>query len=238
MSSKTKSKKNSNTHYYGCVYGGIMKQGYVCFFTTTEDPEEYFLQFKGWYGSKVRGRFVKASDEEEYLEKLEEKLKEHNVHGKIYEVSVDTASKTLKELTGAKKTSLLGEDESTVNHDENKVAKSEPDHDAIKDEKKVKVSKSEPDHDATKDEKKVKVSKSEDEKPASKKEEKKTESKDDKKVAVSKTTKKAKAVESENESSDEDEQPSEAESEPEDKQATKASSKKDVKKDTKAKSSK
>jgi hypothetical protein len=221
MSSKTKSKKSSTTHYYGCVYGGIMKQGYVCFFSTTEDPEEYFLQFKDWYGSKVRGRFVKASDEEDYLEKLEEKLEDHNVHGKIYEVSVDTASKTLKELTGAKKTSLLGEDES--HHDEDKGAKSEVEHD--EDEKK-----------ATK----VKASKSkkDEEQPEEKTTTKKEDKKSDKKVVASKSSKKAKAVESEDESDAEpSEAESEAESEPEEKPAPKVSAKKE-KKETKAKSSK
>ena len=224
MSSKTKSKKSSTTHYYGCVYGGIMKQGYVSFFSTTEDPEEHFVQFKDWYGSKVRGRFVKASDEDDYLEKLEEKLNDHHVHGKIYEVSVDTASKTLKELTGAKKTSLLGEDE--THHDEDKGAKSEAEHD--EDEKKatkVKASKSKKEEEP-------------EEKTVSKKEDKKADKKSDKKVVVSKSSKKTAAVESDDES---DEEPSEAESEsesePEEKPAPKVSAKKD-KKETKAKSSK
>ncbi len=218
MSSKTKSKKSSTTNYYGCVYGGIMKQGYVCFFSTTEDPEEYFTQFKDWYGSKVRGRFVKTSEEEDYLEKVEDKLKDHHIFGKIYEVSVDTASKTLKELTGAKKTSLLGEDEST--HDEDKGAKSEAEHD--EDEKKVKA-------------KPTKASKKEEEPVVEKSTSKKEDKKEDKKV-VAKSSKKAKTVESEDESSD-DEQPSEAESEPEEKPVAKAPVKKE-KKETKAKSSK
>ncbi len=148
MSSKTKSKK-SNTHYYGCVYGGVMKQGYVYFFSTSEEPEDYFSQYKDYYGSKVRGRFVKSTSEEDYLEKVQEKLEDHQVHGKLYEVSVDTASKTLKEITGTKKTSLLGEDESH----EDKGAKSE----AEEEEKKVKVksksSKSKKDDDDEEEEK-------------------------------------------------------------------------------------
>ena len=101
MSSKSKSKKSSTTHYYGCIYGGIMKQGYVSFFSTTDDPEEHFVQYKDWYGNKVRGRYVKASDDEDYLEKVEEKLTEQHVYNKIYEISIDTAAKTLKELTEA-----------------------------------------------------------------------------------------------------------------------------------------
>ena len=135
MSSKSKSTKKSSVQYYGCVYGGVMKQGYVYFFKTTDDPDEYFAQFQSYYGNKVRGRFVKVADEEDYLEKLEEKLSDHQVHGSLYEVSVDTASKTLKELTGAKKTSLLGEDE----HVEEKGAKSEAEEEAPKEEKKVKA---------------------------------------------------------------------------------------------------
>ena len=219
MSSKSKSTKKSTVHYYGCVYGGVMKQGYVYFFKTTDDPDEYFSQFQSYYGNKVRGRFVKASDEEDYLEKVQEKLSDHQVHGTLYEVSVDTASKTLKELTGAKKTSLLGEDEHAA---EDKGAKSEAEDEAPKEDKKVKVK-------------------------ASKKEETVVEeAKPAKAKAVS--SKKAKAVESEAEES-EDEQPSEAESEAESEpevketkkpaKAAKESSKKEApKKETKAKSSK
>jgi hypothetical protein len=134
MSSKSKSTKKSSVQYYGCVYGGVMKQGYVYFFKTTDDPDEYFSQFQSYYGNKVRGRYVKVADEEDYLEKLEEKLSDHKVHGSLYEVSVDTASKTLKELTGAKKTSLLGEDD----HAEEKAAKTEADDEGTT-EKKVKA---------------------------------------------------------------------------------------------------
>lgn len=238
MSKVSKSKKNSTTHYYGCVYGGIMKQGYVSFFSTTEDPEEHFSQFKNWYGSKVRGRYVKTSDEDDCLEKLGDKLKDHNVHGQIYEVSVDTASKTLKELTGAKKTSLLGEDE--VQHDEEKGGKSEDE------EKSSKVKSSSKKVTSSKSSKKSKASDSDDESDEEK-EEKNTskkssskKSKDDsddekkKKSSSSKSSKKAKAVESDDDS---DQEPSEAESdsdsdsEPEEK--PKSSSKKS-KKETKA----
>ncbi len=215
MAKDSKSKKTTN--YYGCVYGGVMKQGYVYFFSTTEDPEDYFNQFKDYYGNKVRGRFVKAADDEDYLEKVQDKLSEHQVFEKLYEVSVDTASKTLKELTGAKKTSLLGEDES--NQDDEKTAKTETD----KKSKSKKASQDDDDDDDEVESKKVKVS------SKSKKVEE----------TKSKSSKKTKAVESEDESSD-DEQPSEAESESESepeevKKPSKTSSKK---KETKSKSSK
>lgn len=232
MSSKSKSKKNSTTHYYGCVYGGIMKQGYVSFFSTTEDPEEYFVQYKDWYGHKVRGRYVKASDEEDYLEKVEEKLNEQHVYNKIYEVSVDTASKTLKELTGAKKTSLLGEEdgnkESVNNNNNNDEG-----------EKKIKVKSSN----------KAKKSEEEEDKAeeitVSKKETKKEDKKESKKPVASKSSnnKKSKAVESEEDSdqnNDDDNEPSEADSDNEEaevKPVAKVVAKKD-KKEPKAKLSK
>ncbi len=138
MASKSKSSKKSTVHYYGCVYGGCMKQGWVQIFETKEDPEEYFTQFKDSYGSKVHGAYAKTTDEEEYFEKIQEKLADNHNHGKLYEVNIDTAKKTLKEVTGAKKVSLLGGDD----HDEEKAAQSEaeePVKETAKEDKKVKV---------------------------------------------------------------------------------------------------
>lgn len=235
MSNKTKSKKNSTTHYYGCVYGGIMKQGFVSFFSTTEDPEEHFVQYKDWYGHKVRGRYVKVSDEEDYLEKLEEKLNEQHVYNKIYEVSVDTASKTLKELTGSKKTSLLGEEDGNKNNADNDDG-----------EKKIKVKTSK-----SKKSEEDQVEENTVSKKENKKETKKDDKKEDKKQIASKSAnnKKSKPVESEEDSdndnnndndNDNDNEPSEVDSdneEPEVKPLAKVPIKKD-KKETKAKSSK
>ncbi len=135
MASKSKSTKKSTAHYYGCVYGGCMKQGWVQIFETKEDPEEFFLQFKDSYGSKVHGAYAKTTDEEEYFEKIQEKLADNHNHGKLYEVNIDTAKKTLKEVTGAKKVSLLGGED---NEDEDKGAKSEAE-EPVKEDKKVKV---------------------------------------------------------------------------------------------------
>ncbi len=229
MPKDTKSKKTTN--YYGCVYGGVMKQGYVYFFQTTEDPDEYFAQFKDYYGNKVRGRFVKASDDEDYLEKIADKLSDHQVHGKLYEVSVDTASKTLKELTGAKKASLLGDDETHAEEG----AKSEAE-ETTKESKKVKV--------PAKASKKEEPEEPETKKSAKSNKAKKVESDDeDEEVDTKKSakSKKAKKVES-------DEEPSEAESEEESEDEEEAPPKKSSKgkeqpkdakkKDTKAKSSK
>ncbi len=134
MASKSKSSKKSTVHYYGCVYGGCMKQGWVQIFETKEDPEEYFTQFKDSYGSKVHGAYAKTTDEEEYFEKIQEKLADNHNHGKLYEVNIDTAKKTLKEVTGAKKVSLLGGDD----NDEEKAAHSEAE-EPVKEDKKVKV---------------------------------------------------------------------------------------------------
>ncbi len=133
MASKSKSNKKSTVHYYGCVYGGCMKQGWVQIFETKEDPEEFFTQFKDSYGSKVHGAYAKTTDEEEYFEKIKEKLADNHNHGKLYEVNIDTAKKTLKEVTGAKKVSLLGGDD----HDEEKAAHSEAE-EAVKEVKEVK----------------------------------------------------------------------------------------------------
>ncbi len=195
MPKDTKTKKTTN--YYGCVYGGVMKQGYVYFFQTTEDPDEYFAQFKDYYGSKVRGRFVKVSDDEEYMEKIQDKLSEQQVHGKLYEVSVDTASKTLKELTGAKKASLLGDDETQAADD---GAKSEAEDTPAKE---------------TKESKKVKVQA----KPSKKEEAEESEKKS------AKSKKQTKKVESESEDEEPSEAESEEESEEEEEAPPKKSSK-------------
>ncbi len=202
MSKTTKSSKKQAVGYIGCVYGGIMKQGHVRYFVTSEDVEDHFETFKEHYGSEVRGRYVKTTEQDKFFEEVKEKVSDNHIFGDIYELSVDSSIRAVKEVTGVKKASLLGED-----HEDkaDKGAETEP-------EEEVETKKSKKEAKDVKESKDKKTSKTETET--------KTETKQ-KKVA------KKIEVESEDEPSDAEDEgsESEAESEPEEKPKKKAGKK-------------
>jgi hypothetical protein len=116
----TKSKKSTNFTYYGFVYGGLMKQGHVNFFETSEDVNTHFDHYKSYYSDSVKGRFVKVTEKHEnFMEELAIKFsKELHNNNTLFECSVDNASKTLKEVTGAKQASTLGNDKDNATEKE------------------------------------------------------------------------------------------------------------------------
>lgn len=200
MSKTTKSSKKQAVGYIGCVYGGIMKQGHVRYFVTSEDVEDHFETFKEHYGSEVRGRYVKTTEQDKFFEEVKDKVSDNHIFGDIYELSVDSSIRAVKEVTGVKKASLLGED-----HEDkaDKGAETEPEEEVKKSKKEVKESKE-----------------SKDKKSSKTETETKSETKQ-KKVA------KKIEVESEDEPSDaeDEDSESEAESEPEEKPKKKAGKK-------------
>ncbi len=204
MSKTTKSSKKQAVGYIGCVYGGIMKQGHVRYFVTSEDVEDHFETFKEHYGSEVRGRYVKTTEQDKFFEEVKEKVADNHIFGDIYELSVDSSIRAVKEVTGIKKASLLGED-----HEDkaDKGAETEP-------EEEVETKKSKKDT--------IKEVKETKDKKSSKSDKAETETKQKK---VAKKIEKVE-LESEDEPSDaEEESDSEAESEPEEKPKKKASKK-------------
>lgn len=115
MGKKTASKNSNETYtYYGFVYGGIIKQGFVSFFKLDTDPKDGHDQFKTQYGSRVQGRYVKVkSDSPDYLAEILEKFKEVLNFGTICETSIDTAASALKEATKLDKSQKFGDKKET-----------------------------------------------------------------------------------------------------------------------------
>jgi len=93
--------------YYICIYGGIIKNGNIVIHRINNKPEEEFNKFTQIYSTRVRGRYVKVSDDEDYMTEIKEKLNEHIISDNIYELSIESAIKTIKEITSAKQASFI-----------------------------------------------------------------------------------------------------------------------------------
>lgn len=127
MTKKTASKNSNETYsYYGFVYGGIIKQGFVSFFKLDTDPKDGHDQFKTQYGTRVQGRYVKVkSDSPDYLTEILEKFKDVLNFGTICETSIDTAASALKEATKLDKSQKFGDKKETKSDDTGEEDKEE-----------------------------------------------------------------------------------------------------------------
>ena len=209
-------KKVVPTGTVGVLNGGIIKQGIVRYFVTDNDLDDEYKKFKDYYGPNLSGRYVKTEDVQGVLTQVKKKLEDLKVNKigeDIYEISVQNAINIVKDISGEKRASLLGDDD-----DKKKKEDSDSDSD---DDKPKKVEKKE----VKKVEKKKddSDSDSDDDKP------KKVEKKDTKKEEPKKEVKKVEKKKDDSDSDSEEEKP---------KKVEKKESKKDDKKDDKKEATK
>lgn len=118
------SKKVEKSGFVCLVYGGCMKQNFVRYFATDDTPEEEFEKYKEHYGSDIRGRYVKVTgSSQDCLNKLKTELGKRNVDnsfGNIFEIHPAPGVKVMKEITGAKKASMWGNDQEGSDEEQQK----------------------------------------------------------------------------------------------------------------------
>ena len=133
---KQPAKKKEQTGHIGCVYGGVMKEGWARFFTIEADADvdEAFNEYKKYYGSNLKGVYAKASNPDAMLEQINTEQAEHK-NCDLFEISRTTASTTLKKVTGASSVSHWKNPEED---DDNKAKAKEKEKEKETDDKKQK----------------------------------------------------------------------------------------------------
>ena len=105
---KSKAKKTKGS--VGFAYGGVLKTGAACIFSSSSPkPEEEFEALKDHYGKYISGRYVSCENQDTHFEKLQSKLEDCDQGGKnVYNSHSSTLVTLIKEITGEKTAPKLG----------------------------------------------------------------------------------------------------------------------------------
>lgn len=215
------SKSKGSVSYIGFLSGGCFKQNNIVMFKYTGDIDDYIKTQMEIYG-EIGGRYTISSDVDKHFDEIKNKIKGKKKSDTVYENSITETVTTIKEVTGAKRMSLIGEkprkktakdDKSDSDDDkpkkktDKKKNDSDDSEEESEDEKpKKKVVKKEADSGDEKPKKKVvkKDDDSEDEKPKKKVVKKDADSEDEKPKKATKKEEKPKKAAKKEETSDEE----------------------------------
>jgi hypothetical protein len=108
---KTEKNKIEGKEYFICVFGGLLKNGWIFIDYTSDNLQDSVSELKKYYG-KLTCRYLKVIDAKTSFETFVLKFNGLRVPHteKLFEMNVANATKFMKEITGQSKIEVFGEE--------------------------------------------------------------------------------------------------------------------------------
>ncbi|AYV83629.1 MAG: hypothetical protein Hyperionvirus9_46 [Hyperionvirus sp.] len=113
----SKKPKTDNSQFVCFVYDGYLKRTTLRFFIATSGPDAEFEKHRVFYGTGIKGRYVRVENCAESFAKLKAELAKRdipNCFGDLYELGPSDAAKVLKDACNVQKAHLWGQADETA----------------------------------------------------------------------------------------------------------------------------